>query len=363
MANLYHYNFKSKLESVIQSVLDLNPEQIEAYFLKIGEPKFRSAQLWKGIYSAGYTDFSQFTVFTKSLREKLASDFTLRTFSLLDTTTSPVDKTVKFLWQMADGYKIESVIIYEGKRVTFCISSQVGCPLDCKFCATGKMGLLRNLTYAEIVEQVMQMKARSKYPPTNIVYMGMGEPMLNYEQVMQAADIISGSGGLAFSRKKITISTSGIIDGINRMADEDQPYSLAISLNAPNQKTREAVMPIARKYPLKELLQAARRYTKKTKKRITFEYVLMDGINTSDTDARALIELTQGIPCRINIIPCNSDDPLYQPPPDEVTRHFDQLVNKNHRTITIRNRKGWEIQAACGQLYAANEKKQKKRTV
>ncbi len=347
------------MESVIQSVLDLDRSQIEAYFLEIGEPKFRSAQLWKGIYSAAYTDFSQFTVFTKALREKLASAFTLRTFTLLDTTTSPVDETVKFLWQMPDGYKIESVIIYEGKRVTFCISSQVGCPLDCKFCATGKMGLLRNLTYAEIVEQVMQMKARSKYPPTNIVFMGMGEPMLNYESVMRASEILSEPEGLAFSRKKITISTSGIIDGINRMADEDRPFSLAISLNAPDQETREAVMPIARKYRLKELMQAARRYTKITKKRITFEYVLMDGVNTSDADARALIELTRGIPCRINIIPCNSDDPLYQPPSDAVIQHFDQLVNKNHRTITVRNRKGWEIQAACGQLYAANEKNKK----
>lgn len=347
------------MESAIQSVLDLSPRQIEAYFKEIGEPKFRSAQLWKGIYSAAYTDFSQFTVFTKALRQKLAARFSLRTFTLLDTTTSPVDETVKFLWQMPDGYKIESVIIYEGKRVTFCISSQVGCPLDCKFCATGKMGLLRNLTHAEIVEQVMQMKARSKYPPTNIVFMGMGEPMLNYDAVMQAADILSEPEGLAFSRKKITLSTSGIVDGIKRMADEDRPYSLAISLNAPNQETREAVMPIARKYRLQELMQTVRRYTAKTKKRVTFEYVLMDGINTSDADARALIELTRGIPCRINIIPCNSDDPLYQPPSDTVIQHFDRLVNKNQRTITVRNRKGWEIQAACGQLYAANEKNKK----
>ncbi len=347
------------MESDIQSVLDLNPEQIETYFSEIGEPKFRGAQLWKGVYSAGYTDFTQFTVFPKSLRERLASDFSLRTFSLIDTTTSPVDETVKFLWQMTDGYKIESVIIYEGKRVTFCISSQIGCPLDCKFCATGKMGLLRNLTHAEIVEQVMQMKMRSKYPPTNIVFMGMGEPMLNYDSVMRAAEILSEPEGLAFSRKKITISTSGIIDGIQRMANEDRPFSLAISLNAPNQKTREAVMPIARKYRLKELMQAAKHYTKITKKRITFEYVLMDGINTRDADAQALIELTKGIPCRINIIPCNSDDPHYQPPSDAVIQHFDQLVNKNHRTITVRNRKGWEIQAACGQLYATNEKNKK----
>ncbi len=203
------------------------------------------------------------------------------------------------------------------------------------------------------------MKLRSQYPPTNIVFMGMGEPMLNYEAVMQAANIISEPEGMAFSRKKITISTSGIIKGIRRMADEDSPFSLAISLNAVNQKMREEIMPIARKYPLPDLLDAAKYYTGKTKKRITFEYVLMDGLNTSDADAKKIIELTRGIPCRINIIPCNSDDPKYQPPSDEILQRFDQIVNKNNRTVTIRNRKGWEIQAACGQLYAANQKKPK----
>ena len=344
---------------MIKSILEFTQDQLTDYFTESGEPKFRSKQLWKGIYSANYTDFSQFTIFTKELRQKLASDFTLRSFMMLDSIQSSTDKTTKFLWQLQDGYKIESVVIYEGKRVTFCISSQVGCPLDCKFCATGKMGLLRNLTHAEIVEQVLQMKAHSALPPTNIVFMGMGEPMLNYDQVMQAADILAEPEGLAFSRKKITLSTSGIINGIRRMADEDSPYSLAISLNSTDQATREKIMPIGRKYPLKDLLYAARQYTETTKKRITFEYVLMDGINTTDAHAHKLIELTRGIPCRINIIPCNSDDPKYQPPSDEVLTRFDQIVNKHQRTVTIRNRKGWEIQAACGQLYAANEKKPK----
>lgn len=342
-----------------QNILELTHEQLNAYFAEMGEPKYRSGQLWKGIYSANYTDFSQFSSFQKSLRQKLASDFTLRSFIMLDSIRSAADDTTKFLWQLKDGYKIESVIIYEGKRVTFCISSQVGCPLDCKFCATGKMGLLRDLTHAEIVEQVLQMKMRSKYPPTNIVFMGMGEPMLNYEQVIRAADILAEPEGLAISRKKITLSTSGIIKRIRRMADDNSPYSLAISLNATDQQTREAIMPIARKYPLDDLIETAKYYTEKTKKRITFEYVLMDGINTTDENAHRLIELTRGIPCRINIIPCNSDDPRYQPPADEIVRRFDQLVNKNHRTITIRNKKGWEIQAACGQLYAANDKEPK----
>jgi len=344
---------------MIKSILEYTPGQLNDYFTQAGEPKFRSKQLWNGIYSANYTDFSQFTVFTKKLRQKLATEFALRNFMMLDSIQSSADETTKFLWQLVDGYKIESVIIYEGKRVTFCISSQVGCPLDCKFCATGKMGLLRDLTHGEIVEQVLQMKERSGIPPTNIVFMGMGEPMLNYDQVMQAADILAEPEGLAFARKKITLSTSGIIKGIQRMADEDSPYSLAISLNATDQDTREKIMPIGRKYPIKELLQTAKHYTETTKKRVTFEYVLMDGINTTDAHAHKLIELTSGIPCRINIIPCNLDDPEYQPPSDEVLTRFDQIVNKHQRTVTIRSRKGWEIQAACGQLYAANEKKPK----
>jgi 23S rRNA (adenine2503-C2)-methyltransferase len=352
--------FKSKYDLSKENILEFASTELDAYFAEIGQPGYRTAQLWKGIYSANYSDFSQFTSFPKSLRQTLDTRFTLRSFKQIDSVQSPTDGTTKYLWELADGSKIESVIIYEGKRTTYCISSQVGCALDCKFCATGKMGLLRNLTHAEIIEQVMQMKALGKTPPTNIVFMGMGEPLLNYEAVMRAADILAEPEGMAFSRKKITISTSGIITGIRRMADENRPYSLAISLNAPEQALREAIMPISRKYPLNELLAAARYYTEKTDKRITFEYVLLDGINASLEDAKKLLQITRDLPCKINIIPCNSDDPNYQPPPDEQVIKFDRMVNANHRTITIRKSKGWEIQAACGQLYAENETKPRK---
>ena len=340
-----------------QNILEYTTKDLQDYLLRNGEPLFRSQQISKGIYSQNYEDFGQFTTLSKKLRERLNADFVLRSFTLEDTIQSPLDRTTKFLWRMADGYKIESVIIYEKRRVTFCISSQVGCPLDCKFCATGRMGLLRDLTCAEITEQVLQMKALSERPPTNIVFMGMGEPMLNYENVMRAADILSDPEGLSFSRKKITISTSGIIKGIYRMAAEDSPYSLAISLNAVDQETRLKIMPVAKKYPLQELLEAALYYTKKTKKRVTFEYVLMKNINDAEADAEKLIELTLAIPCKINIIPCNSDDPLYRPPESAVIDHFDKIVNKGRRAVTVRNRKGWEIKAACGQLYAANIKR------
>ena len=343
-------------------LLDFNRTQLHNYLQAQNQPSYRADQILKGVYVKNYASFQEFTDLPKTFRTQLEQDFALRTFTEIDRVRSDVDGTTKFLWQLRDGLKIESVIIYEKRRVTFCISSQVGCPLDCKFCATGKMGLLRNLTPGEIVEQVLQMKAVSERPPTNIVFMGMGEPLLNYENVMAAADILSDPEGLGFSRKKITISTAGIAKNIIRMADDNRPYSLAVSLNAVTQETRERIMPIARKYSLDELMEAVKYYTRQTKKRVTFEYVLMDNINASRQDAHALIRLTRGIPCKINVIPCNTDDPLYKPPGDEVIQEFDQIVNKGQRTITIRNRKGWEIQAACGQLYAKNERQKKKTT-
>ncbi len=292
---------------------------------------------------------------TKSCRNQLDEKFTIHNIREITSIQSKIDGTTKFLWELSDKNRIESVIIYEGKRVTFCISSQVGCALDCKFCATAKMGIIRNLIPGEIIEQVLRMKEKSNFPPTNIVFMGMGEPMLNYGAVMQAADILSDPEGLCFNRKKITISTSGIIKNIYRMADESRPYSLAISLNSVDQETRKKIMPVSRKYPIDKLIEAAKYYTEKTGKRVTFEYVLIKNINSTLQDAKKLIELIRSIPCKINVIPCNSDDPDYQPPAWEEVEQFDRYVNKSNRTITIRNRKGWEIKAACGQLFSANE--------
>ncbi len=344
-----------------RSVLNATLEELEQYFQELGEPRFRVKQVYQGVFQKGYEDFSQFTNLSKSLRQKLAEDFTLRTFCEIERVVSPVDGTTKFLWQLADGMKIESVIIYEGKRVTFCISSQVGCALGCTFCATGKMGWLRDLTAGEIVEQVLQMKKEALRPPTNIVFMGMGEPMLNYDEVMRAAEILADKDGLSFSRRKITISTSGIIPGIRRMADENRPFKLAISLNAAFQQKRVKVMPIARKYPLDALLRAASIYTRQTGKRITFEYVLIAGFNDSDEDARELVRITRRIPCKINIIPVNSEDSRFPPPTEERLRHFEKVVQDSVYAVTVRNRKGWEIQAACGMLYAKNERKAKHR--
>lgn len=338
-----------------KNIFDYTELELAQELEKLGEPAYRSKQIFKGLYSSNWKKFSEFTTLPKHFREEIDKHFSIENLKKIDTIRSDIDGTTKYLWQLPDGKKIESVIIYEGDRVTFCISSQVGCALDCKFCATGKMGIIRDLSPGEIVEQVLNMKDESKNPPTNIVFMGMGEPMLNYEAVMHAADIFSYPEGLCFSRKRITISTSGIIKNIYRMADEDRPYSLAISLNSVTQEIREKIMPISKKYPINDLLNATRYYVEKTGRRVTFEYVLIEGINSSEEDAKKLVKLTKGMPCKINVIPCNSDDPLYQPPTWEQVEKFDQIVNTSNRTITIRNRKGWEIKAACGQLYTENE--------
>lgn len=338
-----------------KNILNYTEKQLEKELTELGEPTYRAKQIFKGIYSSNWKKFSEFSTLTINLRNHLASKFEIKNLEEINTIRSKIDDTTKFLWELTDKNRIESVIIYDGKRVTFCISSQIGCALDCKFCATGKMGIIRNLTPGEIIEQVLQMKEKSKSQPTNIVFMGMGEPMLNYDAVMQAADILSDPEGLCFSRKKITISTSGIIKNIYRMADENRPYSLAISLNSVTQEIRKQIMPVSRKYPIDKLIEAAKYYTDKTGKRITFEYVLIENMNSSLEDAKKLTELTKGIPCKINVIPCNSDDPNYLPPSWEDVEIFDRYVNDSKRTITIRNRKGWEIKAACGQLYAASE--------
>lgn len=342
------FNNKSR-----EFLLNLDRQQLLEFVESHGLEKYRADQIFRAIYTQSLDSFDDFTTLSKPLRKKLSEIAVLRTFTLEKTTSSPNDNTTKFLWKLSDGLSIESVIIYEGKRITFCISSQVGCALDCKFCSTGKMGFIRNLTPGEIVEQVMRMKDLATDKPTNIVYMGMGEPMLNLKNVHKAAYLISEPEGLAFSRKKITISTSGVTPGIRRMADENSPFSLAVSLNAVFEDKRREIMPVSGHYPLTELAAALEYYVNKLNRRVTFEYILIGGKNDTEDDARELLRFTARFPCKINLIPCNSMDPEFPPPAPDHVKWFNEFLNQNQRTATTRMRKGWEIQAACGQLYAA----------
>ena len=338
-------------------LLDYSREEIHQYIQDIGIASYRTGQIMQGIYVQKLSDFTSLTTLSKSLRDTLNEKTTLRTFRTIKKIKSDFDGTTKFLWSLNDGLKIESVIIYEGDRVTFCISSQVGCALDCQFCSTGKMGFLRNLSSGEIVEQVILMMEQAESPATNIVYMGMGEPLLNLKNVIKACYILSDPEGLAFSRKKITISTSGIAPAVRKLADMDAPFSLAISLNAVFEDKRRLLMPVSENFPLEMLIENIRYYISKTGKRVTFEYILIDGINDSKKDADQLIKLTSKLPCKINLIPCNSADPRYPPTPNDRAKWFADYLHQRGRTSTVRLRKGWEIQAACGQLYAKNESK------
>jgi len=347
---------------VKNSLLQYNEQQLKNFLQSIDEQPFRARQIYEAIYVHNKNSFDEFTTLSKTTRQLLNDNFVLRSLKKVDEITSKIDKTRKFLWQLSDGYKIESVVIYQKDRVTFCISSQVGCALDCKFCATGKMGILRNLNVGEIVEQVLQMQVLIDQKANNIVFMGMGEPMLNYKAVIEASQVLTNPNGIALGKKRVTISTSGVIPGIERFIAEKQPYSLAISLNSIDDDIREKIMPISKKYPIEELIDAAKRYTSQSGRLITFEYVLIDKYNSSLGDAKKLVQLTHRVPCKINVIPCNSSDTEYLPPSKEKVKEFEDYVNKRSRRITIRQRKGWEIQAACGQLYAKNEKSKKIRT-
>jgi 23S rRNA (adenine2503-C2)-methyltransferase len=338
-------------------LLNYSKPELQEFVQSIGLEKFRGDQIYKGIFTQAIEDVNQISTLSKKIRNQISDISVIRQFKLVKTTKSDKDDTTKFLWELADGKKIESVIIYEGKRVTFCISSQVGCALDCKFCATGKMGFLRNLNCGEIIEQVLTMNSIAKHNATNIVFMGMGEPLLNLNNVLKASDILADHDGLAFSRKKITISTSGVIPGINKLAETNSPYSLAISLNSVFEDSRQKIMPISVKYPINDLMDAIQNYVKTTKKRVTFEYILIKDLNDSKKDAERLLKLTHKLPCKINIIPCNSDDPEYQPPSEKIVNWFSDYIHGNNKTSTVRLRKGWEIQAACGQLYYKHEDK------
>jgi 23S rRNA (adenine2503-C2)-methyltransferase len=343
------------MQSDIQNkvyLLDLSFEELNTFVQQLGLEKFRGKQIFRGIYADNLVDFSRLTTISKALREELNRRATIRSFKLGKSTRSPFDGTTKFLWELPDGMKIESVIIYEGKRITYCISSQVGCALDCKFCATGKMGFLRNLSSGEIVEQVLVMKEIDQQLPSNIVFMGMGEPLLNLKNVLKACYLLSDPEGLVFTRKKITISTSGIVTAIRNLADWSTPFSLAVSLNAVFQEKRVRLMPVASLYPLSELEEAIYYYVRKLRRRVTFEYILIHGINDAKPDADRLLKFTARIPCKINLIPCNSTDPEFQPPASERINWFRDYLDEHRRTVTVRLRKGWDIQAACGQLYS-----------
>jgi len=339
------------------NLLGMTREGLQSFFADLGEKPFRASQVMKWIHHHGVTDFAEMTDLSKALRQRLADGAEVTTPEVaLDQDSS--DGTRKWVLRLADGNCIETVFIPEADRGTLCVSSQVGCALDCTFCSTARQGFNRNLTAAEIVAQVWHAKHALQPEPgksrvvTNVVLMGMGEPLLNLDNVVDAMRIVLDDLGYGLGRRRVTLSTSGVVPALDRLRDRLH-VSLAVSLHAPDDALRDQLVPLNRKHPIDELLAACRRYldAQTSKQRVTFEYVLLDGVNDSDAHARALARLLQGIPSKINLIPFNPfPGTRYRRSPDErVDRFRDILWRAGYTTVTRRTR-GDEIDAACGQL-------------
>ena len=338
----------------------LLPAELEDVLVDRGFKRFRGRQIAQWIYGLGATSFDEMTNLSKTARERLSESLSILSLECAATEEASDGSAIKFLYQMPDGRRIESVLMREGKRRTLCVSSQVGCPLDCTFCATGKMGLIRNLTSGEIIDQVVIAREHLKAQGddlTNVVMMGMGEPLLNLEAVSKATRLMNLDYGPSISNRRITVSTAGHVPGIGRLIEIGQKVMLAVSLNAVRDDLRNEIMPINRKWPIEVLLDACAEYQVFNGRRITFEYVLLGGINDSVEDAKALTRLVRRIPSKINVIPWNPIDGEEFRRPDDATIHaFVEAIAESQMTVTVRYSKGTEITAGCGQLYQKTEK-------
>jgi len=336
----------------------LGKDQLKKLVQAHNEPSFRATQLFTAIYGRRIESFEAITDLPKALREKLAAEYRISPVTIAQVFTS-TDGTRRYLFDVDGSQQIESVWIPEEHRDTICISSQAGCPLACDFCMTGVIGLKRNLSAGEIVGQVIavlnQVYGAGVEPKhgVNIVLMGMGEPMLNYDAVMAAVRLLADPDGLGISQRRITLSTAGVLPGIYDLAKESVRPELAISLAAPNDKLRDKLIPINKKYPIADLIQACKLYPLRDRERITFEYVMLDGVNDSVLHARQLANLIKGLEIRVNLIPHNPTPELhYQPSPMPRILEFQAaLAEKNIRSF-IRRPRGRDINAACGQLAA-----------
>ncbi len=340
------------------NLLGYTPRQLENLMLSLGEKAYHGRQLFKWLYKQRQYDFSLITDLSKELRNRLLREYDFAGL-LLKHEDQSIDGTRKFLFMLDDGLPVETVLIPDDAgRKTVCVSSQVGCALGCRFCATGGMGQGRNLTAGEIVGQLVYLRDRFGDDAfTNIVLMGMGEPMLNLDNVIQSLDIISAGDGLSVSAKKVTVSTAGIVPGIKQLADLKLKVRLAVSLNTAMQEKRLQIMPIANKYPLEKLTEALKYYTQKTKFRVTFEYILFKDFNDTIDDVMAVSRLIRGIPCKINLLAYNPVMGLdFERPDDDRVEWFAQQLYPRAPAVTVRRSRGMDIGAACGQLAAKGDK-------
>ena len=356
------------------SLLNLTYDQLKELLVSWGELAYRADQIWDWLYRSLAADFQEMTNLPKGLRERLTEATLLRTMKPLEEKVSADGLTRKVLFALRDNQTIESVLMHYERRHTVCISTQVGCPFGCAFCATGQSGFVRNLTPGEIVEQVLyfarqlreekgmsnKLRVTRKVDPslvtrpsllTNVVFMGMGEPLANYEATWQAVETLTNDEGLNLGARRITISTVGLVPGIRRLAEEGKQIGLAVSIHAPTDELRDRLASINRRYPLAQLMDACRHYFERTGRRISFEYALINGINDSPEQARQLAHLLAGLFCHVNLIPLNPvPESPYQPSPRGRILAFQAELNRLKAPNTLRVERGVDIRAGCGQL-------------
>jgi 23S rRNA (adenine2503-C2)-methyltransferase len=332
----------------------LSKEQLRDFFVTNGDKAFRGNQIYEWLWSKSAHSFESMTNVSKETRAMLEANFVINHVKV-DTMQRSEDGTVKNAVRLHDDLIVESVLIPTKTRTTACVSSQVGCSLDCNFCATARLKRMRNLTPGEIYDQVVAIDNESKLyydrPLSNIVFMGMGEPLMNYPNVMKAIDMITSNEGLGMSPKRITVSTSGVSKMIKKMADDAVKFNLAVSLHSAIEATRNEIMPFTKSFPLTELRESLEYWYAKTKSKITYEYVVWKGINDDKASIDALVKFCKYVPCKVNLIEYNAiDDGDFQQASEQATKDYISALEKNNIVVKVRKSRGKDIDAACGQL-------------
>lgn len=337
-----------------RDIRGLSKEELRSFFESIGDKAFRGTQVYEWLWSKGSHSFDEMTNISKETRAHLNENFVINHIKV-DHLQKSADGTIKNAVKLHDGLIVESVLIPTKKRTTACVSSQVGCSLDCTFCATARLKRMRNLNPDEIYDQVVAIDRESKLyhdkPLSNIVFMGMGEPLMNYKNVLESIEKITSEEGLGMSPKRITVSTSGVPKMIKKLADDEVKFHLAVSLHSAIQETREQIMPFAKNFTLPDLREALEYWYSKTKRKITYEYIVWSGINDKWVDIEALVTFCKYVPCKVNIIEYNPiDDGHFQQASPIVIDDYIQALEHDRIPVTVRRSRGKDIDAACGQL-------------
>lgn len=334
-----------------KDIISCTAEELKNYLSSVGEKSFRAMQIYEWLHQKLVDNFDEMSNISNKLKEQLKEDFYIETLEVVKVLTSKIDGTQKFLFKLRDGNVIESVLMKYKHGNSVCISTQVGCRMGCRFCASTLDGLVRNLTSSEMLKEIYTIQKYSGERVSNIVLMGSGEPMDNFDNVTAFVNAISDENGLHISQRNITISTCGLIDNIKKLADMNVQVTLALSLHAADDETRKELMPVARRYTIREVLDACTYYFNKTKRRITFEYSLVSGVNDNITEAKKLVALIKGMNCHVNLIPVNPiKERDYKKSSNSSIIGFKTYLEKNGINVTIRREMGSDIQGACGQL-------------